>query len=625
MTERVIKKIDSELEYCHCHDAFNQLSCQHMFCKLPCPEKLFARDGYYPICPTCRKNVPLSDRGVAELQLLMHIDHLKETKQALDKAEKPTECENCGKETAIEYCQECQKGFLCNQCREEHKKSKITRFHTVKSIDELRQEAQKIKAPSETVPTCHKHTRSKLNGYCDTCKELICIECTTEGDQHKDHIFSQQAEVGQVFSEHKKKLVSSLKPKQIAIKRSLEILDKHETDLRNKEHTHKVDIEKMINKKIQLLQKEQTDFINELETCTKQKLKTLATKKKRVEAINEKLTSYLEYIEEATKPGMQCEVLEIKDPMLERIEYISTELDQVSLLPKTTDLVLNGKKLEEVEKISCITPVESIDIKEPCKVINKLKKPWGVAVNSKGCIITAEYGSGKILIYSSNYEEIERFDSQCSAPAGVTVDNDDNIYISNRKKHTIQKFMTHGKFIVSVGTKGDGERQFNQPVGLGYNKTNSKIYVSEEFNNRVQVLNTDLTFHSFINISGLNKPAGISFDSIGNAYIANFGAHNVIQCDSSGRLLRIFGMYGTGPGQLNHPLGITVSNTYLVYVTEIVGRRISIFKADGEFICSFENKLFKGPAGIALDSNGHTVVSDRENDCIQVFQSHNSC
>ncbi len=175
-----------------------------------------------------------------------------------------------------------------------------------------------------------------------------------------------------------------------------------------------------------------------------------------------------------------------------------------------------------------------------------------------------------------------------------------------------------------MGTKGNQRLHFNAPCGLSYNKTDDKIYVSGHVNNRVQILNTDLTFHSIINTSGLKLPTDISFDSIGNAYIANLCAHNVMVCDSNGKLLKMFDTEGNGPRQLNFPLGITVSNTDTVYVVENSGNRISIFKTNGDFIYSFGIKgtkegQFNQPAGIAIDSQGHIVVTDRENGRIQVF------
>ena len=251
----------------------------------------------------------------------------------------------------------------------------------------------------------------------------------------------------------------------------------------------------------------------------------------------------------------------------------------------------------------------------PSQVITNLKSPWGVAVNSKGHIIVADNGSGQIIIYNENYIYIRAFNSQSCTPAGVTVDDKDNIYVSDCEKHNVQKFTANGQFLLAVGTKGNQKLQFNTPCKLEYKKA---IYVSDYLNNRIQVLNTDLTFHSMINVIGLKQPAGVSFDSIGNIYIANFGGNNVIVCDSNGKLMRTFGTHSDFPGLLNRPLGITVSNTDIVYVAELSGHRISIFTKDGKFIHSFGEQLH-WPSGLAIDSKKSIVVTNRKNGHIQVF------
>ena len=124
-----------------------------------------------------------------------------------------------------------------------------------------------------------------------------------------------------------------------------------------------------------------------------------------------------------------------------------------------------------------------------------------------------------ILIYDENYKQIQVFNSRCKAPVGVAVDRDDNIYVSDYNDHKVQKFTANRDFLKEVGTKGDQMLQFSSPTGIGYNKTNNKIYISEKNNNRVQVLNPDLTFHSIISDNEFNHPLDVSFDHIGNAYI----------------------------------------------------------------------------------------------------------
>ncbi len=715
VTKDTIEKLDAKLECSICLKQPKLLPCYHVFCKSLCLEKLVTRDGRSLTCPTCRHIVPLLERGVAGLQSDFHIDHLHETRDALNKATESakTQCGNCEEERATGYCRECQ-DFLCEKCQAHHQALKKTRSHHIINLQEFQQEFITAK---KTTPTCEKHPQTELRIYCDTCKELICYDCTIQ--LHKDHNYDP---VTDVFPKHREELVSSLKPlkhKLDKVQQALKVFDNLAKDIHDQKVTLKADIHKEIDEQHRLLDQRKTQLVGELETLTKQKLEALATQKECVEMTKVKLTSCLEYAEGAIKIGTQYQVLEMKAPVLEIIEQISTEFDQDCLCPKIDFTALITQDKKQLTKLSqsylklysgsrdasvngdlkkatinqiaqfelsidtypslvvdaMVTHCQSRTVINyqivksnnkyqitytptkrgiheinltingthvrgspftvvampqphtlgvPSKVISNLKRPWGVAVNSKGHVIVAEYTSGRIMIYDKNYEQIQTFDSRGNASAGVTIDGDDNIYVSDREKHNVQKFTANGQFLSAVGTKGNQRLQFNAPCGLSYNNTNDKVYVSDNFNNRVQVLNTDLTFHSIINTIGLKQTADISFDSVGNAYIANFNAHNVMVCDSNGKLLRKFGTKGNGPRQLSYPLGITVSNTDTVYVAEMSGNRISIFKTNGEFIHSIGSKgtkegEFSGPAGIAIDSEGHIVVTDRESGRIQVF------
>ena len=719
----VIKKLNAKLECSICLDSFKRpklLPCYHVFCESPCLEKLVAQNGLSLTCPICRHVVPLSKRGVAGLQSDFHIDNLFEIRDALNKSTESakTHCGNCEKEMATGYCQECQ-DFLCDECQGAHHTLKMTRSHQMISLREFQQQAVKIITAKKMTPICKKHSNNEVKIYCDTCKELICYDCTIR--LHKDHSCDP---VTDIFLKHKEELVSSLKPlkqKVTRIQQSLTVFDNLAIDIHSQRVSLKADINKEIDEQQQLLDQQRKKLVDAVEMLTEQKLEALATQRESIEMIRVKLISCLEYAEGTIKTGTQCQVLEMKAPALERIKHISTEFDLNSLRPKInsfTTLIMNGKEeLRETQKsylklhtthdilsnsvnekglkqatvnqkaklelnaeiypslidatvtdcqsrktIRCqviesekkyqiiYTPTnrgkheinltingthirgspftmvvmpQPHTLGVPIKVISHLKRPWGVAVNSKGHLIVTERGSGRIIIYneSQSYKQIQKFNTHGNAPVGVTIDGDDNIYVSDREKHIVQKFAANGQFLLAVGTKGDHKLHFDEPCELGYNKYNEKIYISDHRNNRVQILNTDLTFHSIINIS---QPDGVAFDSIGNTYIASYSEHNVMVFDSNGKLLRTFGMQGSGSGQLTAPLGITISNTDIVYVAEMDGHRISIFKTNGEFIHSF-GKIglgkgqFKGPAGIAINNNGYIVVTDRENGRIQVF------
>lgn len=74
-------------------------------------------------------------------------------------------------------------------------------------------------------------------------------------------------------------------------------------------------------------------------------------------------------------------------------------------------------------------------------------------------------------------------------PAGLAVDSDDNIYVTDRGNDRIQIFTSDGTFITAIGSQGGEDGQFNRPEGVGvdpYSNT-GLVYVAATGNSRIQV------------------------------------------------------------------------------------------------------------------------------------------
>ena len=101
----------------------------------------------------------------------------------------------------------------------------------------------------------------------------------------------------------------------------------------------------------------------------------------------------------------------------------------------------------------------------PILTIDRLKSPWGVAINQRGEVVVTEENGHCVSVLSPNGEMIRSFGAwgfdhgQLHNPRGVAVDGEGNS-IGN---HRIQKFTAEGKFVTAVGSKGSGRLQFKYP------------------------------------------------------------------------------------------------------------------------------------------------------------------
>jgi len=79
-------------------------------------------------------------------------------------------------------------------------------------------------------------------------------------------------------------------------------------------------------------------------------------------------------------------------------------------------------------------------------------------------------------------------------PTDVTWDAQGNIFVSDGYTDSrIVKYDKNGRFIKSMGTRGNGVNQFNTPHGIA-SDTQGNIYVADRGNGRIVVLDNDLNW-----------------------------------------------------------------------------------------------------------------------------------
>ena len=309
---------------------------------------------------------------------------------------------------------------------------------------------------------------------------------------------------------------------------------------------------------------------------------------------------------------------------------------KVSFTPLTAGDYQVKIQAGDIDIINVPIPVASkVTRGKPLKIILGATRPCGVAVNKNGIIAVAERNSHCITIYNREGKKIRSFGSkgkgkgQFSCPCGVVFANDGHILVTDN--HRLRKVTLEGRHIMSVGdgTGGASPLQFSYPSGIAVHPTTGQIFVVENGNNRIHVVNKDFGFSHFISSQGtvpgrLTSPWDISLDSVGRVYVANGGNRCIDVFTSDGKYLKRFGSKGSGRGQLNYPSSISIDTNNLIYVTEYYNNRISVFNISGEFIEHIsdrenrEGKL-KYPCGIAIDSLGALYVSDSGNNRVMLL------
>ena len=676
MAEEIAKKLEEQLNCLICLGTYTDpklLQCNHVFCR-DCLVGLAHRNPQGLPCPACRQVTPIPPLGVAGLQ----------------------------------------SAFQTNQ------------------LLEILDQHEKVK---QDILYCQQHQNQELVLYCETCEELICVQCTIQ--QHNGHKYNL---IGEVFEKHKQEIMSSLNPaeqQQTLARKALEKLDVRCREITDQQAALQAQIHKSSQQLHEIIDLRDKKLTNKLNYITQEKLSKLESQREQIETTLAQLGSCLNKVKENLSTGSQGVVLRIKTALVKQVKDLTTAFkpDTMELytdadmrflsshvateacrahglvatydpsqwytISKVTDAATVGKTFTaifiqhgeeavenlmeslECELVSELTGTRArgsverrgqsqyevsyqptikgrhqvhikvmgehiigsphhVAVKKspdeklgtPIRTIDLLNNPFGIALNQSGEVVVTSSGWNCVSVFSSSGDKLRSFGMKGSGlgqfmrPGGVAVDGEGNILVADSDNHRIQKFTAEGQFITAVGTKGSGPLQFSKVLGIAINTSNNKVYVVDNYNHHIQVLNSDLTFSNTFGECGENKgeficPWSIACDSTGNVYVADFGNHRIQVFTSTGKFLRMFGSCGEGDGELNNPIAIALDVQDKVYVSD-VNHRISVFTSEGQFVMSFGSKggrpgEFDSPLGLAVDSNGVVYVCDLSNKRLQLF------
>jgi DNA-binding beta-propeller fold protein YncE len=189
-----------------------------------------------------------------------------------------------------------------------------------------------------------------------------------------------------------------------------------------------------------------------------------------------------------------------------------------------------------------------------------------------------------------------------------------NILVLHRGAHPIMEFGQDGKFLRSWGDE----------------------MISE---GKVAAIPETHWVPGISRYSAVYGPAGcaccgahaVHVDPQGNIWVVDAGGHVVYKMNPSGKeIMRLGtrGVSGAGPRNFNLPTDVAFAPNGDIYVSDGYGSaRVVKFSPEGKFLLEWGKRgtgpgEFGLPHNVAVDAQGVVYVSDRDNQRIQVFDSH---
>ena len=139
-------------------------------------------------------------------------------------------------------------------------------------------------------------------------------------------------------------------------------------------------------------------------------------------------------------------------------------------------------------------------------------------------------------LWRGEWSNTQSFSFKC-VPSG-------NIYLSDQFNYRIQVFTSNGTFVTAC-TKGEGDGQFLHPHVPGVD-SEGNVYVSDRDLANVQKFTGDGKFmmkwsEEGSNDGQLSKPESVIIDSKDNVYVADFGNHRIQKFTNDGKFILKWG------------------------------------------------------------------------------------
>ena len=642
-----------------------------------------------PNMPNCRHATPVPDTGVSGLQSAFHINHLleivEEHKKEKDTAiaettegvatgvalqQQSSHCTEHVDEELKLYCESCSE-VICYKCVTKWGKHHSHDYESISdAFEKYKEEISTFLEPMGNQLTRINQALTNL----ETCSAEVdvrqdLVEANIEGTVRELHIVleARKTELLNQLQE-----ISRSKRKSLAAQKDL--LETTQAQLHSCEGFVRQSIKTECQSEVLKMRKTIVHQAKELTTESPPSFFKPCTEPDMMFSASGDATAVLQQYGNilkchATGKGLETATVGEKStatvqavswngcPCLEPIESLECELEsmltgarvrgevkergrgqyEISYQPVT-----KGRNLLHVRvcglniqgspfDVRVVSPVEGLGV--PIQTFG-FRNPWGVAFNHVGEMVISAKES--VSVFTPNGTKLRSFGTlgsspgQFQYPCGVAVDDEGNILVADMRNHRIQKFTNDGQFLASVGTEGTEQLQFRRAKDITFNTHNKKVYVVDNGNHRIQVLNSDLTFSNIIGGKRGSKsgqfalPWGVTCDSTGNVYVADSANNRIQVFTASEKFLRKFGHHGKEEGELDWPVGVAVDSRGMVFVSERFNHRISVFTTEGQFVKSFGQHgtkpgEFKYPLWLTVDDYDVLCVCDNNNDRVQIF------
>ncbi len=212
--------------------------------------------------------------------------------------------------------------------------------------------------------------------------------------------------------------------------------------------------------------------------------------------------------------------------------------------------------------------------------VGELSSPNGIVVDDDGNIYVTDAGNNKLVRFGPNgayQKEWGRPEVEFYGPRDIAISPDGKVYFVDQGRSRIVKFEPKTETFTSFGIKGNGEGEFDEPMGIAIGA--GLIFVTESGNSRIQVFDLDGNYVRQWPVDvwekGIDSYPDCVFDPQTNRlYVTSEQTKDVIAFDVNGNLIE--GDTPNGNIKLNKPAALCLTKSNTLLVLDITDSKVGI-------------------------------------------------
>lgn len=248
-------------------------------------------------------------------------------------------------------------------------------------------------------------------------------------------------------------------------------------------------------------------------------------------------------------------------------------------------------------------------------------------------------------------------------PTGIAFDSHGNLFVADSGNHVVRKVTPEGKVTVFAGKFGRRGHQngpalqatFMAPAGITLDRADN-LYIADQGNDQIRKIDHQgmvSTYAGFpeqkghvdgdINLAKFNSPTELEFNRKGELIVLDIGNNSIRSINQQRQISTLFGKQSQRACArlkncyLNGPVGLTIGSNDEVYIADTYNHVIRKFEdplrlivfsgypaAIGKKDGIFKMAQYKNPNDVALDDRGELYVLDSGNGLIRHINKEGS-